>query len=74
MTSTIRQQSEAEESTKAFVAAAVQGTARVLVGAAAKELRTRMRSDWTGIGMKWIRALLGKREWRVPCVDVLVRL
>lgn len=41
-------------------------------------------TEWTGIGLGWLRALVGglgggfgvagRREWRVPCVDVAVRL
>jgi len=29
---------------------------------------------WTGIGLDWLRSLVGRREWRLPCVDVNVRL
>ncbi|KAF8475644.1 bladder cancer-related protein BC10-domain-containing protein [Kalaharituber pfeilii] len=29
---------------------------------------------WTGIGLDWLRSLIGRREWRLPCVDVNVRL
>jgi len=32
------------------------------------------RPEWTGIGVGWLRSLLGRREWRLPCVDVYVRL
>lgn len=32
------------------------------------------RSEWTGIGMEWLRGLLGKREWRIDCLDVYIRL
>jgi len=30
----------------------------------------------TGIisGAQWLRELMGKREWRVPCLDVILRL
>jgi len=27
-----------------------------------------------GIGMGWLRSLLGRSEWTVPCVDVKIRL
>ncbi|KAK6521167.1 hypothetical protein TWF506_001395 [Arthrobotrys conoides] len=30
--------------------------------------------QWTGLGLEWLRSFLGSREWRVPCVDVTVRL
>lgn len=32
------------------------------------------RSEWTGVGMEWLRSLLGKREWRIDCLDVYIRL
>ncbi|KAF8544524.1 hypothetical protein BDD12DRAFT_723377 [Trichophaea hybrida] len=31
-------------------------------------------SAWTGIGLNWLRAAVGRREWRLPCVDVNIRL
>lgn len=65
-----------EDDTATFVASAVQETAKTLVAAGAEELKKRLllRSEWTGIGMRWIRSLLGRREWRLPCLDVHVRL
>ncbi|OKL59233.1 hypothetical protein UA08_05893 [Talaromyces atroroseus] len=30
--------------------------------------------EWTGIGLEWLRSLLGRREWTIPCIDVKVRL
>ncbi|PWW72631.1 hypothetical protein C7212DRAFT_359906 [Tuber magnatum] len=29
---------------------------------------------WTGIGLDWLRTMCGRREWRVGCLDVVVRL
>lgn len=29
---------------------------------------------WTGIGLDWLRTAVGRREWRLPCVDVNIRL
>jgi len=59
-----------------FLATTINNTAAALAGAAVEEVQRRVdiRSEWTGIGVEWIRSLLGKREWRVPCVDVLIRL
>ncbi|KAI9792753.1 MAG: hypothetical protein M1835_007664 [Candelina submexicana] len=59
-----------------FLANALNKTAAALAGAAAEEVKKRVeiRSEWTGIGVEWIRSLLGKKEWRLPCLDVLVRL
>jgi hypothetical protein len=33
-----------------------------------------VRQEWTGIGLGWLRSLLGRREWRISCLDVTVRL
>lgn len=48
-------------------------TANALVGTAADEV-ARVRTEWTGIGLEWLRSLLGKREWRIDCLDVYIRL
>ncbi|KAI9813910.1 MAG: hypothetical protein M1832_006057 [Thelocarpon impressellum] len=55
--------------------------AAAVAGAAVDEIKRRMgggssgaRGEWTGIGVEWIRSLLGRREWRIPCVDVHIRL
>ncbi|CAK7208715.1 hypothetical protein SBRCBS47491_000185 [Sporothrix bragantina] len=32
------------------------------------------KEEWTGIGMEWLRSLLGRREWRIDCLDVNIRL
>jgi len=47
-----------------------------LTGAALEEAKRRLaeRTEWTGIGVEWLRSLLGKREWRIPHMDVYVRL
>jgi len=72
--STAMPNSTAEQAS--FMATAINNTAAALTGAAIEEVKRRMevRTEWTGIGVEWIRSLLGKREWRVPCVDVLIRL
>ncbi|RFU33398.1 hypothetical protein B7463_g2950, partial [Scytalidium lignicola] len=52
-------------------------TAVSIAGSAIDEAKRRVASskpEWTGIGVEWLRSLLGKREWRVPCVDVYIRL
>lgn len=48
-------------------------TANALVAAAADQA-AQARAEWTGIGMEWLRSLLGKREWRIDCLDVYIRL
>lgn len=59
-----------------FLAAAINETASALAGAALEEVKRRMayKAEWTGIGLGWMRSFLGARQWRVPCVDVYVRL
>lgn len=47
--------------------------ARTYATAAAGEVDAR-RAEWTGLGMEWLRSLLGKREWRIDCIDVYIRL
>ncbi|KAH8657063.1 bladder cancer-related protein BC10-domain-containing protein [Tricladium varicosporioides] len=60
----------------AVYAGALNNTAMTLAGAAFEEAKKKlaMRQEWTGIGVEWLRSLLGRREWRVPCLDVYVRL
>lgn len=51
----------------------VNTTASALASAAAEEL-ARKRAEWTGLGIEWLRNLLGKREWRIECMDLYIRL
>ncbi len=62
--------------TSSILATAVADTGIALAGAAVEELRRKIgpRAEWTGIGLEWIRSWLGAREWRVPCLDVYIRL
>ncbi|BCS24815.1 uncharacterized protein APUU_41259A [Aspergillus puulaauensis] len=30
--------------------------------------------ELTGFGLEWLRSLVGRREWTLPCVDVKVRV
>ncbi|CAL3966904.1 unnamed protein product [Diplocarpon coronariae] len=55
---------------------ALNNTAVALAETALEEAKRRlaMRTEWTGIGVEWLRSLLGRREWRLPCVDVYIRL
>ncbi|KAL8759433.1 MAG: hypothetical protein Q9184_003627 [Pyrenodesmia sp. 2 TL-2023] len=59
-----------------FLVQTVNETASALAGAAVEGLKRRaqIRSEWTGVGMEWIRSWLGAREWRVPCLDIYIRL
>ena len=62
--------------TGSFLVTAIADTGIALAGAAMKEVRRQVapKAEWTGIGMGWIRSWLGAREWRVPCLDVYIRL
>jgi hypothetical protein len=51
----------------------LNATANAMMGAAAEQV-AQARSEWTGIGIEWLRNLLGKREWRIECLDVYIRL
>lgn len=51
----------------------IKTTANALVGAAAEQA-AHVRAEWTGVGMEWLRSLLGKREWRIDCLDLYIRL
>lgn len=68
-----------------YVFEAVNTTTKALAGAAAEGVQRRFALNetaaataddqkWTGVGLEWLRSLLGRREWTIPCVDVKVRL
>ncbi|KZF20648.1 hypothetical protein L228DRAFT_176229 [Xylona heveae TC161] len=59
-----------------FLAQAINETASSLTGAAVEGVKKRVELDpqWTGLGVEWMRRLLGRREWNIPCVDVIIRL
>jgi len=57
----------------AIYATAANSTALALAEEAKRRIQE-TRTEWTGMGVEWLRSLLGKREWRLPCVDVYVRL
>ncbi|OJJ44144.1 hypothetical protein ASPZODRAFT_18909 [Penicilliopsis zonata CBS 506.65] len=59
--------------TKALAGAAVEEAQRRLAGSTSTN-NTGLRQEWAGMGLEWLRSLLGKREWTLPCVDVKVRL
>lgn len=48
-------------------------TVSALTGAATDEA-ARRKAEWTGLGLEWLRSLLGRREWRVDCMLVNIRL
>jgi hypothetical protein len=60
----------------------MNSTAKALAGAALEGVQQRLSpsgmesrpNEWTGVGLEWMRSLLGRRGWTLPCVDVKVRL
>lgn len=73
-----------------YVFEAVNTTTKALAGAAVEEVQRRFtangtataaaaaaaggQEEWAGVGLEWLRSLLGRREWTIPCVDIKVRL
>lgn len=70
-----------------YVVEAMNTTTKALAGAAVEEVQKRFSAgngsgaedgqegwEWAGVGLEWLRSLLGRREWTIPCVDVKVRL
>lgn len=57
----------------AVVAEMLNTTAGALATAASEQI-ARARVEWTGLGLEWLRSLLGRREWRIDCLDVSIRL
>ena len=51
----------------------VNATARALAGAVVDEVALK-RAEWTGLGIEWLRSLLGRREWRIESLDIYIRL
>jgi hypothetical protein len=59
------------------VSVAVAEMVNTTAGALASVVSDRImgaKTEWTGLGMEWLRSLLGKREWRIDCLDVYIRL
>ncbi|KAL2000256.1 hypothetical protein VTN02DRAFT_3365 [Thermoascus thermophilus] len=69
-----------------YIMETMNTTTTALAGAALEEAKRRLtnngtlpaggfrQEEWTGMGLEWLRSLLGRREWTLPCVDVKVRL
>ncbi|KAL2350439.1 hypothetical protein BJ546DRAFT_117766 [Cryomyces antarcticus] len=62
--------------TVSLIASAINDTMVSLAGAALEGVKRRTTPTpiANGSGAEWMKSLLGKKEWRIPCVDVLVRL
>jgi Bladder cancer-related protein BC10 len=71
------------ESLAGYIMETMNSTTAALAGAVFEETKRRFlnngsaeikQEEWTGIGLEWLRSLLGRREWTLPCIDVKVRL
>ncbi|BDD58051.1 hypothetical protein MAP00_003361 [Monascus purpureus] len=69
------------ETLAGYVLETVNTTTKALAGAAVGEAQQKLalngsalRQELTGFGVGWLRSLLGRQEWTLPCVDVKVRL
>ncbi|KAF7587962.1 hypothetical protein BBP40_006470 [Aspergillus hancockii] len=80
------QSTSPNETLAGYVLETVNATTKTLAGAVVDEAQRRLarngsseisglgQEEWTGVGLEWLRSLLGRREWTIPCVDVKVRL
>ncbi|KAL2018974.1 hypothetical protein VTK56DRAFT_10199 [Thermocarpiscus australiensis] len=57
----------------AVVAEMLNTTAQALATAATQQV-ARAKVEWTGLGVEWLRSFLGRREWRIDCLDLSIRL
>jgi hypothetical protein len=63
--------------TASIVASAVSDTASTMVKAAVETVKRKAIQGAQGsgtAGFEWTKGLVGKKEWRIPCLDVLVRV
>ncbi|CAK7216038.1 hypothetical protein SCUCBS95973_002669 [Sporothrix curviconia] len=61
------------QDTVTMAAQLLNSTVSTVAGSAFRQL-SETKQEWTGIGMEWLRSLLGRREWRIDCLDVNIRL
>ncbi|KAL4996198.1 hypothetical protein BDV10DRAFT_173041 [Aspergillus recurvatus] len=72
------------DSLAGYILNTLNSTAKALAGAAVDETQRRLSGgdscasgaseELTGFGLEWLRSLVGRREWTLPCVDVKVRI
>ncbi|KAL4786739.1 bladder cancer-related protein BC10-domain-containing protein [Aspergillus varians] len=78
------------ESLAGYIFETVNNTAKALAGVVVDETQRRLAmgdascpssgvsastaDELTGFGLEWMRSLVGRREWTLPCVDVKVRV
>ena len=62
------------DATASAVVAEMLNTTAGALATAATEQMARAKVEWTGLGLEWLRSLLGRREWRIDCLDLYIRL
>lgn len=72
---------EALSETASIAVSALNGTGGSMVSAAMNGIKRRAMVDSqevhnsaAGSGLEWLRNFLERRQFRIPCVDVIVRL
>jgi hypothetical protein len=60
--------------TAGVLAQAANQTAQALVQNAVEGVRGRTGQVGNGKEYEWVKGLLGKREWKIQCLDVLIRI
>lgn len=70
---------EALGETASIAISAINGTGGSLASAAMESVKRRAAggndgAQVSGSGFEWLRSLIEKRQFRIPCVDVIVRL
>ncbi|KAF2033492.1 hypothetical protein EK21DRAFT_58619 [Setomelanomma holmii] len=60
--------------TAGIVAQAANYTAQALVKSAVDNVRGKVGQTNSGKEYEWVRGLLGKKEWKIQCLDVLIRV
>ncbi|KAL2263306.1 hypothetical protein VTK26DRAFT_7359 [Humicola hyalothermophila] len=64
---------DANTTASAVVAEMFNTTVGALATAATEKI-AQTKVEWTGLGLEWLRSLLGRREWRIDCLDLYIRL
>lgn len=57
-----------------MLAQAANHTAQALVKNAVDGVRGRIGQGSGGKEYEWVKGLLGKKEWKIQCLDVLIRI
>ncbi|KAH8716942.1 hypothetical protein GQ44DRAFT_659878 [Phaeosphaeriaceae sp. PMI808] len=53
---------------------AANHTAQAIVKSAFEDVRLKAGQASSGKEYEWVKGLLGKKEWRIQCLDVLIRI